>query len=104
MASVLSLSAAGSLHAASFGVFRHASSEKQVKAKMISFNVRNDCKETLVLKAGDQQYNIEPGKSAALKLEEGSEVLAVSGTAHVAAGSVLTKVSKELNGNTLAVS
>jgi hypothetical protein len=104
MASVLSLSAAGSLHAAPFGVFRHNPSEKQVKAKMISFNVRNDCKETLVLQAGEEKYSIEPGKSAALRLEEGAQVIAVNGTNHVAAGAVLTKVSKELSGNTLAVS
>ena len=104
MASVLSLSAVGSLHAAPLGIFRHAPSEKQSAGKMISFNIRNDSKQTMVLKAGDQQYTVEPGKSTNLKAQEGSDVLTVNGTAHEAAGTVLTKVTKQLQGNTLAIS
>ncbi len=104
MASVLSLSAAGSLHAAPLGIFRHTAADNAVKAKMISFNVRNDTKESLVLQAAGQQVTIEPGKVAVLKVGEGSDVVNVSGTSHQVAGSVLTKVTKDLQGNTLAVS
>ena len=102
MASVLSLSAAGTLHAAPF--FHHTATEKQAKSKLISFNLRNDSKETLVLKSGDQQYTVEPGKSTVLKLEEGTDLVNVNATAHMAPGALVTKVTKELQGNTLAIS
>ena len=105
MASVLSLSAAGSLHAAAPKLFPHlTASDKSATGKMISFSVRNDTKTTLVLKAGEQQYTIEPGKTAGLKVAEGADLVNVSGTEKQAAGSVLTKVAKQLQGNTLAVS
>ena len=103
MATVLSLSAAGSLHAAPLGVFGHTS-EKSAAVKKISFSVRNDSGTTLVLQTGDQQVSIAPGKTTTLKLEEGAEVLTVNGDSHRTAGSLLTKVTKELQGNTLAVS
>ena len=103
MATVLSLSAVGSLHAAPLEVFSHTS-DKAAVVKKISFNVRNDSGTTLVLQTGSQQVSIEPGKTTTLKLEEGSEVITVNGDSHRAAGSLLTKVSKELQGNTLAVS
>ena len=104
MASVLSLSAVGSLHAAPLGFFRHTAADSTSKVKIISFNVRNDNKQTLVLEAGGQQLTIEPGKGTTHKVGEGSDIVNVSGTSHQAPGSVLTKVSKDLQGNTLAVS
>ncbi len=104
MASVLSLSAAGSLHAAPLGIFHPTAADNTAKAKMVSFNVRNDTRQSLVLLAGGQQITIEPGKSAVLKVGEGSDVVNVSGTSHSAAGSVLAKVTKDLQGNTLAIS
>lgn len=105
MASVLSLSAAGSLHAAPMNLFHHTGSEKNASgARMVSFTVRNDSKATLVLKAGDQQISIEPGKTTSVKIAEGSEIVNVSGTEKQPAGSVLTKVDRALQGNTLAVS
>ncbi len=104
MASVLSLSVAGSLHAAPLGVFHHTAADNATKAKMISFNVRNDTKQSTVLEANGQQITIEPGKSATFKVGEGSDILNVSGTSHTAPGSVLAKVTKDLQGNTLAIS
>ena len=104
MASVLSLSVAGSLHAAPLGVFHHAPADNATKVKMVSFNIRNDSKQSLVIQAGGQQITIEPGKSVVLKVGEGSDIVNVSGTEHAAAGSVVTKVTKDLQGNTLAVS
>lgn len=103
MASVLSLSVAGSLHAAPLSLF-HDNGTSAPAGKMVSFTVRNDAKATLVLKSGEQQFTIEPGKTAKMKLVEGAEVINVSGTAKQAAGTVLTKVDKQLQGNTLAVS
>lgn len=104
MASVLSFSVAGSLHAAPPNVFHHTASEGAPAGKVISFSVRNDSKGTLVLKAGEQQYTIEPGKTTQLKVAEGSDLVNVSGTEKQTAGSVLTKVNKQLQGNTLAIS
>ena len=104
MASVLSLSVAGSLQAAPFAPFHHATGDKSTASKMISFHIRNDSQATLVLKAGEQQISIEPGKTASMKLPDGAEIVNVSGTTKQAAGSVLTKVDGALQGNTLAVS
>ncbi len=104
MATLLSLSAAGSLQAAPMSPFFHAASDKASTGKMVSFSVRNDSKATLVLKSGEQQYTIEPGKTTGLKLQEGSEIVNVSGTEKQAAGSILMKVDKQLQGNTLAIS
>lgn len=102
MGTVLSLSAVGSVQAAPF--FHHTSSDKALAGKMISFSVRNDSKQQLVLKVGDQQYTIEPGRTTAMKVAEGSDVVTVIDTAKQAAGSVVTKVSRQLQGNTLAIS
>lgn len=102
MATVLSFSAAASVQAAPF--FHHSASDKGSAGKMISFSIRNDSKQELVLKTGDQQVTIEPGKTAAMKLAEGTDVVTVTDTSTKAAGSVVTKVSKQLQGNTLAIS
>lgn len=104
MAAVLFFAAVESSHAAPLGFFHHTAADQQAKAKMISFNVRNDSKETLVLKVGEQQYTIEPGKTTAFKLAEGPDMMAVSATPHLAAGAVITKVGKQLSGNTLVIS
>lgn len=104
MATLLSLSAAGNLHAAPFGAFHHtAASNKPSSGKMIGFSIRNESTTTLVLKAGDQQYSIEAGKSLSLKAQEGTEVVDVSGSAKEAPGTVVTKVSSVLQGNTLVI-
>ena len=105
MAGVLSLSAAGSLHAAPLGVFHHSSTSDQPSAgKMVKFNIRNESGSTLVLKAGDQQYTIESGKSLAFKLQTGAQIVNVNGTTKQAAGSVVTTVSETLKDNTLVIS
>jgi hypothetical protein len=102
MATVL-FSATGSLHAAPFGKFHHTATDKQTAGKVIHFSIRNASASPLVLKAGDQQYTIEAGKSLSMKLQEGVDVVAVNGTAKEAAGTVVTKVSSVLQNNTLVV-
>ena len=104
MATVFSLSAAGSLHAAPLGVFHHTATVKATTGKLIQFNIRNDSGVPLVLKAADQQYTIQAGKSLTMKLQEGTEVVAVNGTPKAAPGTVVTKVSSVLQNNTLAIS
>ena len=54
--------------------------------------------------AGEQQISIQPGKTAPLSLPDGVEIVNVNGTTKQPAGSVLTKVDRALQGNTLAVS
>lgn len=103
MALSLSTFAAQSVYAAPPPFFHHTA-DKPAAQKLIAFTVRNDSKAALVLQAGDQQYTVQPGKSTSLKLQEGAEVLTVNGTSSRAPGTVLTKVTKELQGNTLAIS
>ncbi len=104
MATLFSLSAAGSLSAAPLGVFHHTGSDKQSTGKMIRFNIRNASSNPVVLKSGDQQYTIEAGKSLPVQLQDGAEIVTVSGTSKDAPGTIITKVSTVLKGNTLVVS
>lgn len=74
------------------------------KGKQISFHLRNDSAAAIIIQAGDQQITIAAGKSVSLKLATGTQVTTTTGTAHVAAGGVLTTVDSNLSGNTLVVS
>ena len=104
MAMSLSLCAAQTVCAAPLFALSPTASDKPVKVKTISFNLRNDSGMILTVQIGTQQITVQPGKSTALKLPEGTQITSVTATAHVAAGSVLTTVNSNLNGNTLAVS
>lgn len=104
MAGVLSLSLAGNLHAAPLGVFHRSATGQPATGKMIKFSVRNESGGPLVLKAGDQQYTLENGKSVALKLQAGMQIVNVSGTPRQAAGTIVTTVTDNLNNNTLVIS
>ncbi len=104
MGTALSFCATRVSHAAPFAPFHHTASDKAATGKLVSFSVRNDSKATLVLQAGEQQYTIESGKTATLKLQEGANLVNVNGTEKQAPGSLVMKVSKQLQGNTLAVS
>lgn len=72
------------------------------KSDLIKFSVRNDSASEVKLKAGDNETTIAPGKTADMKLANGTQVIAVAGTAHEA-GSVLVTVSSVLKGNTVVV-
>ena len=100
----LSVFAVQPLCAAPLAAAAHSETSKPVKVKTINFHLRNDSQSPLTIQAGDQQMTIAPGKSAMLKLQEGTQVTTVNATAHVAAGAVLTMVTAQLDGNTLAVS
>lgn len=73
------------------------------KGKLISFHVRNDSGSALTLQVGDQQMTVEAGKTADLKLQEGTQITTANASGHFNAGDVLTTVSTALSGNTLAV-
>ncbi len=72
------------------------------KSDLIKFTVRNDSASEVKLKAGENETTIAPGRTADMKLPNGTQVIAVSGTSHDA-GSVLATVSSALKGNTLVV-
>ncbi len=104
MAMCLSVLTAQAVWAAPVGVWPFAAADKPVKAKKVSFQIRNSCDTPLMISSGDQQYTIQPGRSILLKLDEGTKVTAVNSTAHLAAGTVLTTVSSDLQNTVLAIS
>ena len=72
------------------------------KTDMVKFTVRNDSASEVKIKAADNEVTIAPGKTADMKLPNGTQLIAVQGTSHEA-GSVLATVSSALKGNTLVV-
>lgn len=103
MALSVSLLAVPPVQAASLGFFHHTAADKSSAKAKISFQIRNDTKTALTISTGDQEMTVQPGRVIALKLQEGTQVTAVNGTGHIAAGAVLTTVTRDLQGNTLAV-
>ena len=79
-------------------------SNTSAKGKVVSFHLRNDSGSALTLQVGDQQMTVEAGKTADIKVPEGTQIITVNATGRIAAGGVVTTVSKVLSGNTLAVS
>ena len=104
MAISLSPLAAQPLFAAPVAASAKNSVDKPIKVKTVSFSLRNDSAASVTIQAGDQQFTVESGKTASMKLAIGVQVIAVNGTTHIAAGSVVTQVSTTLQGNTLAIS
>ena len=104
MAISLSPLAAQPLFAAPVAASAKHTADKSAKVKTVSFNLRNDSAASVTIQAGDQQFTVEPGKTASMKLAVGVQVIAVNGTNHIAAGSVVTQVNSTLQGNTLAIS
>lgn len=103
-AMVLSLSLVAAQPALAVAAPLPGTTTQTLKLKTIHFNVRNDSGATVTLSAGEMRCTLEPGKTASLKLPEGTALIVVNGTAHIAAGSVVTTVQKGLDGNTLAIS
>ena len=73
------------------------------KSKMVSFSLRNDGKDAISVKAGDKELTLQPGKTVSVKLEEGTQLVAVNATPNYAAGSVISVVSNTLSDNTLVL-
>ena len=71
--------------------------------KMVSFNVRNDSKEPIKVKAGDSEVTLEPGKVVPMKLEVGVKIVAEETTPTFAAGTVISVVSTDLADTTIAL-
>jgi len=73
------------------------------KTKTVSFNVRNDSKSPLTIQAGERQITIDPGKIVAVKLEEGTKLVAVTATAKLAQGDLISVVSSAMASATVAI-
>ena len=72
------------------------------KVKLVKFSVRNDSGAPMKLKAGENEVAIEAGKTADMKLAEGTQIVTVEASNHEA-GSVIATVSSSLAGNTLVL-
>ena len=73
------------------------------KTKLVNFNVRNDSATPLKLRCGDTLLTVEAGKTMDLHLPVGARVIAEEATNTHPAGSVITEVSSQISGATIAV-
>ncbi len=73
------------------------------KTKLVSFSLRNDSAAPLKIMAGDSAMTIDAGKTLAMKLPAGTSVTAVEATSTLSAGAVITQVTGELSGATIAI-
>jgi hypothetical protein len=103
MALAVSTLAAQPLLAAPLRAFHAPVHAKIGTQKPVKFNMRNDSKEPVTVKAGDQEIPLEPGKMTEVKLQEGLQITTLTATATHAAGTVLATVDRTLSGNTLVV-
>ncbi|HEY4009212.1 MAG TPA: hypothetical protein VGM11_03600 [Acidobacteriaceae bacterium] len=71
--------------------------------QMVSFHLRNDSKEPLVVKAGAQEMTLEPGKPVDVTLKIGDTVTVAKATPSFAEGTVLTTVNAGLKDSTIAL-
>ena len=73
------------------------------KVKTISFQVRNDSTEAILVQAGDQQLTIQPGKASSLKTASGTQLISVNATATHTAGEVIAVAGANLSGATVVI-
>ena len=103
MAATLVLFPSPSLLAAPF--FGHVNPDSLLAAKvhLISFQVRNEAREAMTFRAGEQSFTLKAGQTLSMKLPLGTSLMATIATAHYPAGAVLATVGQELQGNTLVL-
>jgi hypothetical protein len=73
-------------------------------SKPVQFTLRNDCNSTVELKAGDQTFTVEAGKTLKVKVPAGTKIITTNATGHSEAGSLVVEVSPALSGATVAIS
>lgn len=69
----------------------------------VKVTLHNEGQEPLTLKAGTQEWTLQPGKDANVKLNEGDKVIAETASPSHAAGDVILQASNELNGATIRI-
>jgi hypothetical protein len=80
----------------------HAKMGKKQK-DMISFHLRNDSKQPLIVKAGNEELTLEPGKPVEVTLKAGDTVTAARTTAKFQEGTVIVTASQDLKDTTIAL-
>ena len=70
---------------------------------LVSFHLRNDSKEPIVIKAGSQEMTLDPGKPMDVTLKIGETITVVKATSQFPAGTVLTTVNPDLKDTTIAL-
>jgi hypothetical protein len=97
------LMAGESVYAASFNAL-HAPVYAMGKNKqMVSFHLRNDSKDPLIVKAGAQEMTLEPGKPVDVTLKIGDTVTVAKSTSKFPEGTVLATVNPDLKDTTIAL-
>ena len=71
--------------------------------QMVSFHLRNDSKDTVVVKAGSQEVTLEPGKPVDVTMKIGETVTVAKATPRFPEGTVLATVNSDLKGTTIAL-
>jgi hypothetical protein len=71
--------------------------------QMVSFHLRNDSKQPIVVKAGSQQMTLEPGKPVDVTLKIGETITIAKATEKFSEGAVLATVNSDLKDTTIAL-
>lgn len=70
---------------------------------MVSFHLRNDSKDPLIVKAGSQEMTLQPGKPVDVTLKIGETVTVAKSTDKFPEGTVLATVNPDLKDTTIAL-
>ncbi len=98
------LMAGESMFAAPLTALRVPVHAKMGKTKdMVSFHLRNDSKEPLMIKAGSQELTLEPGKPVDVTLKIGETLVVAKATPRFPEGTVLATVNQDLKDSTIAL-
>ncbi len=71
--------------------------------QMVSFHLRNDSADPLIIKAGNQEMTLEPGKPVDVSLKIGDTVTVAKSTKKFPEGTVLATVNPDLKDTTIAL-
>jgi hypothetical protein len=71
--------------------------------KPVRFNMRNDSKMAIKVKAGDNEVVLEPGKIVPMKLEVGAQVVAEEMAPNYPSGTVIAVVAAYLSDSTIVL-
>lgn len=97
------LLAGESVYAAPFNAVDVPVHAKMGKQKNVSFHMRNESKEPLLVRAGKTEMTLEPGKPIELTLKVGETVTVAQSTHRFPEGTVLITVSSEMNDSTITL-
>jgi hypothetical protein len=73
------------------------------KSHIVKVTLHNDGQQPLTLKSGDQEWTLQPGKEASVKLTEGDKVIAETASPDHAAGDVVLQAISTLDGATVRI-